>query len=148
MEKLGIHPKVELETIRDTIPKGTKHRDRKAEGQIQRTIHLMIKMHPTLLPDAVERTRTKLARWKHPTFRKDKEARKVLSNLQEVKRICNPRVSSAVFKTVWNGWATLRRFQHSPWLGGTCTRVRRTGTIQYRTLLPVPKGEGGNMPAG
>jgi hypothetical protein len=60
-------------------------------------------------PDALERIRKKLRRWKLPGP-PARVAQRVLRNLCSLPTLVCPRVAAACFSTLWNRWTTERRF--------------------------------------
>ena len=62
------------------------------------------------VPNAEMRIRSKLARWKLDGVPAH-VARRVLGRLQSLRSSVTPRVLAAVWSTLWNRWATARRFQ-------------------------------------
>ena len=71
-------------------------------------------------PDPVNRIREKLDRWNEYNGRFPgwglpgpiaHTARRVCRHLQRLPKLVPPRVCAAVFRTVFNGWTTHRRFQ-------------------------------------
>ena len=84
-------------------------------------------------PSAVSRVRDKLVRWKltntsrHPDAALSVRQRtdnwlseKTVHNLRVLGRLVPPRVQAAVFSTVWNRWATHRRYQQRSRLTNIC----------------------------
>ena len=65
--------------------------------------------------DAEHRIRCKLDRWKLPDPA-GRVARRALSRLLLAFTLVAPRVAVVLFRTLWNGWCTARRFQEV----GTC----------------------------
>ena len=61
-------------------------------------------------PDLVARIRHKLARWNLAGLPRT-NATRCAKLFKDLGGLVPPRVSSAVWKTIWNGWATKRRFQ-------------------------------------
>jgi hypothetical protein len=61
-------------------------------------------------PDAENRVRAKLERWRLPDPPAH-VAQRILRRLQRVRELVPPRVGAAYFSTLWNRWTTARRFQ-------------------------------------
>jgi hypothetical protein len=62
------------------------------------------------MPDAEERMRSKLKRWRLPKLPRV-AATRALAGLRTLRALVPPRVSAAVLSTMWNRWTTARRFQ-------------------------------------
>jgi len=79
----------------------------------QRATLRMLKAHNA--PQPVERIRQKTDRWRncpygltgHPGL----SAPLIHKHLSKLAKLTPPRIRAAVFKSLWNGWATHRRFQ-------------------------------------
>ncbi len=76
--------------------------------RFQRTVRLAV--FSTRRYDAVERMRHKLERWDLGGL-PGTTANRCIRALQTLRNLVPPRVSAAVFRTMWNGWCTGRRFQ-------------------------------------
>ena len=61
-------------------------------------------------PDAVARVRAKLCRWNLAGV-PNITANRCTRTLDHLGRLVPPRVCAAVWKTIWNGWTTARRYQ-------------------------------------
>ena len=85
-------------------------------------------------PCPVQRTRCKLQRWRltephcHPRLdlsirhlTPEWMSRRALASLLLLAKVVPPRVSSAVFSTMWNRWTTHRRFQRRSGPSNQCT---------------------------
>jgi hypothetical protein len=82
--------------------------------------------------------RDKLLRWRFPDRRQATLARRVLQRLTELRPLVNPRVSAAVLSTLWNRWATDRRYQRRE--AGRCVlRCSDTAedSIEHYACCPV-----------
>ena len=100
---------------------------KKVRRQFQATVYA--KLHTAAAPNAQDRFRHKLARWKlddpnQPAFTylsvtqrtPNWQARSAQQRLRQLAGLVAPRVHAAVFGSIWNRWCTRRRFQ----LRGTC----------------------------
>ena len=75
-------------------------------------------------PRVVERIRNKVERWRGisyglsglPGHYSNRMARRII----HLATLVTPRVHAAVFKTLWNGWCTHRRFQRRHWASNIC----------------------------
>ena len=85
----------------------------KVKHHFQRQALTLIKK--VLLPDATARIRHKFARWHNITFGISGlpgiYSHTTLRRLQHLSKLVPPRVHAAVFRTIFNGWCTRRRFQ-------------------------------------
>jgi len=99
------------------------HIQKKVKRELQKTVSRHIKQHQK--PDPVSRIRHKLTRWfdRDRGRPRDKSigfklagppnhiARRVSKHLQRLPTLVSPRVCAAVWRLVFNGWCTSRRFQ-------------------------------------
>ena len=97
-----------------------ERRKKVAKNKIQSALREGILAHPSKKPEEVRRMRLQLERWNLDDPRGDRLARRALTNLHSLRRLCTPRVCSAVMRTVWNGWCTNRRFQKDSLFSGAC----------------------------
>ena len=80
---------------------------RKVRKHTQKVICKAIRTND--LPDAIGRVRHKLARWNLSGLPRV-TAMRTTRMLKNLGRLVPPRVSAAVWKSMWNGWTTHRRF--------------------------------------
>ena len=78
---------------------------RKAKSTVQRELTKQILCVPSMNPNHENHIRHKLARW-HVATPLGLITRRLLCRLSRLKSLVTPRVQSAVFKTIWNGWCT------------------------------------------
>ena len=94
----------------------------KAKETFQKEALLALKR--ALSPQAVERIRNKVERWRGLPFGltglPGHYGNRILKRLHMLKTLVAPRVHSAVFTTLWNGWCSHRRFQHRQWPTNKC----------------------------
>ncbi len=108
-ERLG----VDSEQLKEQLSRGApKPWDPRVVKTIKRTFQRTVatRILDKEMPDAEIRVREKLTRWKlegPPAH----TARRVLRRLRELHALVAPRVAAACLSTLWNRWATARRFQ-------------------------------------
>ena len=90
------------------------HQTKKKQKRLfQKTALTIIKKMHT--PNVVERIRHKLERWREKPYAligyPGRYSVAIHRRLKMLSSLLTPRVSAAVFKTVWNGWCVPRRFQ-------------------------------------
>jgi hypothetical protein len=98
---------------------GTAHRDPTTfvNKQLQRHIYKAIMVSDSCRKEDIVRARTR--RWQtlinhrrmNGFLKPASASRQFLSNLEVIHRKSRPRVAAAVWRTLWNGWCTARRFQ-------------------------------------
>ena len=95
---------------------------RKIQKQLQRLTLKALKKR--FAPVAPERIRHNLCRWHDKPFGVSgvpgKCSRSISRRLQKLSELVTPRVHAAVFKTMWNGWNTHRRWQRRHWTTNIC----------------------------
>ena len=111
LHRRGCGPSDAQESLSDGMPRPwPQAMMRKVHSQLQRWMSRRLELPPAGW--AEERLRHKLGRWKLPGF-PGRNARRVLGSLQALSGAVAPRVHSAVFRSVFNGWVTERRFQRA-----------------------------------
>jgi hypothetical protein len=90
--------------------------DRRLEHKLRKsTQSWMVKgLQRDTLYDAHRRMKDKLCRWHQPGLPR-RLATRVLRQLNQLRKLCQPRIVSASLSTIWNRWTTERRMTH---LGG------------------------------
>ena len=94
-----------------------RHVDLRARGRLQGEIRR--RLLAGVAPNAVERCRHKLRRWRLDGL-PAVVARRVAMRFQELVPLAPPRVRAAVLSTLWNRWTTHRRFQQRGAAGDYC----------------------------
>jgi len=80
-------------------------------SKFQRHLTYLLLNIPSFNVDVENRVRHKMSRWElscPPGIL----ARRIVKRLPDVAKLVTPRVQTAVFKTLWNGWTTASRFQN------------------------------------
>ena len=106
---------VRRDLLRRKAATGRLHEDQYIKCNFQRVAYEQLLKASPEHQDAHERIRAKLKRWQVslvPRLAADRSR----SLLFRLKRLVQPRVQAAAWKTLWNGWCTRRRFQQA----GTC----------------------------
>ena len=108
---------ISLDTVLQDIVPTSGSDERKDYEKVKRSIQssVMRALKAVSRPNAVERMRQKTNRWRDvpfgifglPGHTSPAMHRRIL----KLSSLVNPRVHSAVFRTIWNGWCTHRRFQ-------------------------------------
>ena len=83
---------------------------RKVKRQFQKCARKAVAS--TNMPDCIGRIRKKLQRWRLAGIELT-TATRCANMFVALKRLTPPRVVAAVWKTMWNGWTTARRFQET-----------------------------------
>ena len=82
----------------------------KARSKLQSRLSFLLLNCPAINTNVEQRMRQKISRWGLPcpvgTL-----SRRMLTRLPQIAKLVPPRVHAAIFKTLWNGWATAARFQ-------------------------------------
>ena len=110
---------------------------RRVKKQTQKVTRLAIANHD--LPNAEGRIRKKMARWKLAGLPRV-TATRCTRLLKDLSRLVPPRVSAAVWRTMWNGWTTDRRFSvsgHRCLLG--CDSVCNEDSIEHYARCAVTR---------
>ena len=82
----------------------------KARSKLQSRLTYLLITCPSINENMEARVRQKVSRWGlSPPL--GILSRRLLARLPEIAKLVSPRVHSAIFKTLWNGWATSARFQ-------------------------------------
>ena len=81
-----------------------------ARKKLQQVLESQLLSTRSLNVNCDERLRHKTRRW-HLTIPLGIACRRINRRLQAMQQLSTPRVQSAVFKTLWNGWTTAARFQ-------------------------------------
>ena len=81
---------------------------RKVKRKFQKCVRMAVAS--TNLPDNIGRIREKLQRWRLTGIERT-TATRCAKMFTVLKKLTPPRVVAAVWKTMWNGWTTGRRFQ-------------------------------------
>jgi hypothetical protein len=92
----------------DNIPSDRVRGIRRVKSKYQRCVRQALDHR--LRPNYEERIRNKLARWKFNCPARIL-AQRTSRMLMTLRKLVPPRVSAAVWRTLWNGWTTGRRFQ-------------------------------------
>ena len=125
----------------DSIDPGDRAKGlRRVKKKTQKVTRLAVARHG--LPNAEDRIRKKMARWKLAGLPRHTATRcaRMLKNLL---RLVPPRVSAAVWRTMWNGWTTKRRFQlagHRCLLG--CQSPHNEDSIEHYARCIVTRNLG------
>ena len=109
---LGIHPRAEWRRIvADCSHPMTLSDMMKARSKLQKRLTFLLMTCPSINSNMEHRVRHKISRWSlSPPA--GIVTRRILDRLPQIAKLVAPRVQSAIFKTLWNGWATSSRFQN------------------------------------
>ena len=111
LHRQGCGPQEAQDSLSQRMPRPwTQIVMRTVLAQTQRWISQRLELPPTGWAEG--RLRLKLERWKIPGL-PGRTARRILRSLQALNRVVAPRVHVAVFRTIFNGWVTERRFQRA-----------------------------------
>jgi hypothetical protein len=131
--RLQVFPAVVFDSVNSLQRQARMRRDRRAG--FQQELYRQLLAHPQLKLNVEERFRVKLARWGLPTPI-GILSRRAKNRFVHLSSLVPPRVLSAVFRTLWNGWCTARRFQRvSPCCLG-CDDIAQD-SIEHYCRCPV-----------
>lgn len=106
-------------------------RKRAEHASIQRVLQSQLVAHSFTREILENRFSQKLARWRM-SVPIGVSSRRAPKRLQHLSGLFAPRVLSAMFKALWNGWCTARRFQKV-----TCSRLQCSGTADDSIEHPL-----------
>ena len=137
LDGVGLHSDALLDRAGwdDANRGGAATKIRHVKNKFQKCTHKAIASKDA--PDDIGRIRAKLKRWNLSGLECTTSIR-CARLLKDLKRLVPPRVVAAVWKTMWNGWTTGRRFQE---VGHQCKLCCNTefgcDSIEHYARCPV-----------